>query len=201
MLRTIESDRRYTYLATAAGKASTDRSELEQRFVLTLRFLNRATVMIPPPVRIATQGLALEVLLSDGSDAPQAHLVAKRAAYVTCGYPGDPHGLAGRKACPILALRSERQLRTEVGDARARGRPAWCEAYANVMEIAMERNNVMHEGKEDFPRQLPARFEGWVDGVILGLVDWSIASTGTTRAALDAEIHGLVNAGVEWWSH
>lgn len=200
MLRRIDEDPRFGYLSDVldAGDA---RTELGRRIVLSLRFLNLATVMVPPPIRVATQGLAMEVLLSDAIEDGLMHRVARRAAYLTCGGSGTRHGVGGRPACPILALSSERKLETELRNARRRRRAAGCDWYAQTLILADARNEVMHLGREDFPKLRPSTFESWIDDVILELVDWSIRTRATSIAELDREIADLVDVGVEWWSH
>jgi hypothetical protein len=200
MLRRIDEDLRFGYLSDVLAAADR-RTELGRRIVLSLRFLNRATVMVAPPIRVATQGLALEVLLSDATEEGLMHRVGRRAAYLTCGRPDDPHAIGGRAACPILALDTQRQLLEEIENARARRRPVGCSAYDRTVIIGGARNKVMHEGCEDFPRLRPATFESWIDEVILELVTWSIRTRGTSIGELDREIAGLVDAGVVWWSH
>lgn len=200
MLRRIDQDARFGYLSDVLA-AGDRRTKLGRRIVLSLRFLNRATVMVAPPIRVATQGLALEVLLSDAVEEGLMHRVGRRAAYLTCGRPDDPRGIGGRAACPVLALDTQRQLLEEIKNARARRRPAGCSAYDRTVIIGDARNKVMHDGREDFPRLRPATFESWIDEVILEFVNWSIRTGGTSVAELDLEIADLINAGVVWWSH
>lgn len=199
MLRQVDEDPRFRYLSHVL-EAGDARTALGRRLVLSLRFLNRATVMVPPPIRVATQGLAMEVLLSDSVEGGLMHRVARRAAYLTCGGPTDRHGIGGRAACPILVLGSETKLKTEIRNARLGGRDAGCSSYAQIRTLAYARNDVMHSGREDFPRLRPATFESWIDGVILELVDWAIRTGATSIADLDREIADLVDGGVEWWS-
>lgn len=200
MLRRIDEDPRVEYLSDVLT-AGDRRTELGRRIVLSLRFLNRASVMVAPPIRVATQGLAVEVLLSDAVEEGLMHRVGRRTAYLTCGRPRDPHAIGGRAACPILPLDTQRQLLEEIENARARRRPAGCSAYDRTVIIGDARNKVMHEGREDFPKLRPATFESWIDEVILELVNWSIRTGGTSIGELDGEIADLVNAGVAWWSH
>ena len=200
MLRRIDGDPRFRYLCDVLDAGDT-RTELGRRILLSLRFLNRATVMVAPPIRVATQGLAIEVLLSDSVEEALMHRVARRAAYLTCGGRGTRHGIGGRPACPILALPSEKKLETELRNARRRKREAGCDWYAQTLILADARNEVMHSGREDFPKLRPATFESWIDDVILELVEWSIRTGATTVAELDREVADLVDVGVEWWSH
>lgn len=196
MLRQIDRDARFQFLSRAIGTDPTARSDVQRRLVLALRFLNRATLMVPPPIRVVMLALVLEVLLSDRKGGDLTHRIARRAAYLTCGRPNDPHGQGARPACYVLAALDTDEVEANASARAAAGLSTTCSWYEHIRDIYRARNWVMHRGYEEFRRSQPTQFESWVDDVVLEFAAWADRTGKADRALLDAEIRSLVAAGV-----
>jgi hypothetical protein len=196
MLRQVDRDSRFRYLTAALSTEPEARTDVQRRLILALRFLNRATVMVPAPIRVAMLALVLEVLLSDNKSGDLTYRIARRGAYLTCGRPTDPHGPGARPACFLLAVDDTNAASAEASRRLAAGLGYRCGWYEHVRMIYDRRNRVMHRGFEVFKSSDPATFESWVDDVILEFTSWADLTGRSHRRDLDAEIRGLVAAGV-----
>jgi hypothetical protein len=170
---------------------------LVDRAIVALRALNYATAMLREPMRIVLQATALEALLGDdasqgGDFRPQAHPVARRAAFLTC--PADGQRMAaGDSPCICLTASTPSQLAKDPTMAR-RPTDRWdwpCTSYWRFREVFAARNKALHEAADDFPRLTAERFEGRVDDLMLAALDWAAAHPADGVSDLDAAIDRL----------
>lgn len=187
----FRDDPRFAFLDDSLRVAPADRSDIQRRILTSLRVLNQATVMIPEPVRIVLLAVAIEILLNDEGELRGAtYRLTQRAAYLWCGYPDDRHG-PKRPPCLYLEARSEPALDNAIADRQKRGESAVCSYFESVYGLFADRNGVLHQGRQDFPRQAATVREGRVDGVLLATIDWASRSRATDLRPLDAEIPAL----------
>jgi hypothetical protein len=195
MIRQFRTDPRMAWLE----RALRSEAELELATKTALAFLNMATVLYPPPVRIALQAFALEAILGDDDRNGRRHRVARRAAYLTCGtgiQDETPHGPT-RAACFYLEAQTMSQVKTEAKREAELGRHPLCTWYWASWDLFDDRDLVAHEASRDFDHRKAVRFEHQVDEVILAVADWASRTGGKTVAELDAEIDAFVDKGVQ----
>ena len=143
-------------------------NELDRRLLTALRLLNRATVMLPPGLRVVQLATALEALLGDRPQGERTHRIALRAAFLTCVFDERHHGL--ERTCPYFGCWTIDALETGMKRAAAAGRVQFCSAYWNVRELQDVRNSVLHDAVTEIER--PQDAEGQVDNVLTQLLRW-----------------------------
>lgn len=177
------------------------RNDLQKRATTALRFLSLATAMLPDPVRVVLVATALEELLADLQKADRRTVVARRAAYLSCGREfNDAYGPGGRPACLFLASKRTPEVKAARAAVVARGDdPPFCSWYYEVLTLFDTRDLVLHERLEKLRKSAGANFEAQVDEAIRNLASWAQRSGSSSIADLDAEIDAYVAANYRDW--
>lgn len=191
-----------------AAITSPTRDDLQNRVLTCLRFVNLATILVAPPIRVALRALALEALFTD--DLPPRrdlrHRIARRYAYLTCGrknrwappsVEGDRHRWPERPACLFL----EAVAYSALGDERRRLKslrvPVMCSWYDESWRLFEDRDEVMHQARSDFSDHDLGWHEINLDVAILAVAEWADASHAGELGHLDNEIEAFVVRGVQ----
>lgn len=197
-IRDFASRPAFAFLADALRAPDDKRTDWQQRAIVAVRTLNYASPMVSQPMRIVLQAVALEALLGDGPPQAgqekrgQAHLVAQRAAYLTCEVDGARLA-AGGVACVDLTAKSATQLAKKPHEA-TRPPDYWdwpCTCYWHIRQLFDHRNSALHDAQDHFPEHTAQRLEGRVDGVILTTLDWVSQTKAIGLAELENAIHSL----------
>lgn len=206
-IRQFRGDARFRWLEEALAREPSGRTELQERLITALRFVNLATVLLPPAVLVALRALALEALFRDEERANRRHRIARRIAYLTCGRPnrwsledeGQPHRWPDRPACFYLEATTYRQVKHEMIRLKAKEVPNVCSAYWDSWDLFEDRDEVMHEARTSFSDHALGWHEINLDVAILTLVAWAAKSGAVRLSQLDAEIADFVSKGVRRW--
>ena len=201
------ADGRFVWLEAALRMPSEGRSDLQHRLITALRFVNLATVLVPPAVRVALRALAMEALFRDDVRNGRRHRIARRIAYLTCGRvnrwrldaPGDPHRWPHRPACFYLEARKPSQVQHEMRRLKAAEVPNVCTFYWDAWDLFDDRDEVMHEARTEFTAHALGWHEVNLDAAILRLVDWAAKANANELAELDKELDAFVARGVREW--
>lgn len=206
-MEAFAGDTRFAWLEEALRRDPTSRTELQSRLITTLRFVNLATVLVPPAVQVALRALALEALFRDEDRANRRHRIARRIALLTCGRPnrwtleheGDPHRWPERPACFYLEASTYRQVNQEMVRLKEAKVSNVCSAYWDSWELFDDRDEVMHEARSEFSSYDLGWHEVNLDVAILTLVAWAARSGAESMSELDDEIAAFVSKGVRRW--
>jgi hypothetical protein len=190
----------FAYLDKALRSPDSKRNDLERRAIAAVRTLNFASAMQRQPIRIVLQAVALEALLGDAKPKrpadvrPQAHQVARRAAFLTCrDSAGVAHG-PRRPACMYLTEKSATQVQREAEALQRKGQAWECTYYRMIRDLFEARNAALHDAQDRFEPRTAVRFEWWLDGVIQATLAWS-ADAGARRIGdIDGAISRLPRA-------
>ncbi len=140
------ADPRFAWLHAMLRQPGDRRTDLQRQLVQALRFLNMATFMVPPAVRIVLLALALETALGDTEPKGRRTRLSRRNAYLTCGHYFDQR-YPKREACFYLAARTRKEVETEQRRIIKLGGDPRCTYYLDPNRIFGDRDRVVHEAR------------------------------------------------------
>jgi hypothetical protein len=189
----------YAYLNRALRADSRD--DLQKRTTTALRFLSLATAMLPEPVRVVLIATAFEELLADLERGDRRTVMARRAAYLTCGRVfNDGYDPGGRPACLFLAAKKTSEVAARRAAVIAGGGDSpYCSWYYDVLFLFESRDLVLHERLEELKKFAAVNFEAQTDEAIRYLAAWAERTGATSIRALDEEIDAFVAASYRDW--
>jgi hypothetical protein len=189
----------YAYLDRALR--AVDKDDLQKRTTTALRFLSLATAMLPEAVRVVLVATAFEELLADLEKGDRRTVIARRAAYLTCGQMlKQGYGPSGRPACLFLAAKKTAEVKAKRSAVVARGDdPPYCSWYYDVLTLFDARNRVLHERMEKLKKFAAVNFEAQADEAIRYLAAWAERNGATSITTLDDEIDAYVSANYRDW--
>jgi hypothetical protein len=178
-----------------AALRAAERTDLQKRAAMALRFLNLATSMLPGPVRVVLIATAFEELLGDETAKDRRHRAARRYAFLTCAKEfGQGYAAGERPACAYLAARSAddaKRLHQSLAQTGHRPRCSWFEEARALFDL---RDLVLHERLDTLPKNAAVQFEAVADLAIRGLAEWAATNGSTSIDELDEAIDAHVLA-------
>ena len=97
------SDLAYRFLDQALRQPEENRTGLQRRALVAIQLLSNSWLSLQPDVRMLNAVMALEVLLGEDTGTKK-HLIARRASYFACGWPGPVYADGTRTACALMSL-------------------------------------------------------------------------------------------------
>lgn len=189
----------YAYLDEALR--ADDKNDLQKRATTALRFLSLATAMLPDPVRVVLVATAFEELLADLKKGDRRTVMARRAAYLTCGQEfKDGYQPGGRPACLFLASKKTKSVNDKRAAVVARGGDVpFCSWYSDVLTLFDTRDLILHERRETLLKSAAVNFEAQADEAIRYFASWAARTGAATIQALDDEIDAYVATNYRDW--
>jgi hypothetical protein len=193
----FRADPRFQFLEAALVAGDNNPPDSWQaRALASIRTWGLATLMQRPATRIVLLATALEGLLGNkyvpGDPATGGHVVARRAAYIWCGYntrPAiKPHRPDGRPACPFLTTTTDPRRDPALYPSRGRWACSW---YGDIRTLYDDRNAAVHGADQRWDLK-SARVHGWnASEVILATLGWLTETGSTAISDVDHAIRAL----------
>ena len=158
--------------------------------------MNLATAGERPSTRIVLLATALEALLGDrfqpsASAKGRGHQLARRAAYLACGWEPGPPGLhrpGGRAACAFLMAKDPRHD-PNLHNPELR---IWaCSEYGDMRQLYDDRNAALHGAATGFDAGTARRHQFHLDHVVVEALSWVSQRRPISIGELDHEIVSL----------
>ena len=146
------SDLAYRFLDQALRQPEENRTGLQRRAMVAIQLLSNSWLSLQPDVRMLNAVMALEVLLGEDTGTKK-HLIARRAAYFACGWPGPVYADGTRTACALMSLPLRPsgapgvELTRLLSQMRAVHRPPLLAVLLHVLALYDARSTIAHEGK------------------------------------------------------
>lgn len=144
-------DPAYRFLDQALRQPEESRTGLQRRALVAIQLLSNSWLSLQPDVCMLNAVMALEVLLGEDTGTKK-HLIARRASYFACGWPGPVYADGTRTACPLMSLplrpsgAPRAELTRLLSQMRA-GIARPCSQYFDVLALYDARSTIVHEGK------------------------------------------------------
>ena len=182
----FRADPRFQFLAAALTAGDNNPPDSWQaRALAAIRTWGLSTLMQRPATRIVLLATALEGLLGNkyvpSARATGGHVLARRAAYIWCGYRSqpaiEPHRPGGRPTCGFLSGTTDPRHDPALYHPQ---RHLWaCSWYGDIRTLYDDRNAAVHGADQRWDLKT-ARVHGWdASEVILATLGW-ITETGST---------------------
>jgi hypothetical protein len=192
-LEAFARDEKFRYLDAAL--AAPVRTEWQRRVVVAARTRNLATVVQRPATRITLLATAVEALLGNDfavdAQATGGPVLAKRAAYLSCGSDVQPPNLHGpaRLACDFLTTKGDLRTNRNLFDPQRGG---WaCSWYGDVRDLYDARNEALHAASDRFTHREASHFDLVFERLYVATLGWLVMRSPTALSDLDADIAAL----------
>ena len=144
------SDPAYRFLDDALLQQGEFRTSLQRRALIAIDLLSNSWLSWQPDVSFLNAVMALEVLLGEDTRIKK-YVIARRASYFTCGWPGEVYVDGTKPSCALMSLPlnsngTNPELVQLVSNMRA-GNSRPCSRFLNVLNLYEARNKIVHEGK------------------------------------------------------
>lgn len=168
-----------------------------RKAVLALRTWDAGLRSLDDALRALTAVQAVEIMLSDSSNASQSLAIARRAAYLTC--PGQ----CGRDQPLCLYTerrKSAKQLLADITERALRGEEWECSSFLSFaspkdLSSALRcrpmydvRNDIVHAGSFELTEREASQLRSHAESILRGALAWFNANPGLGVEDLDEEI-------------
>jgi hypothetical protein len=189
------SDPAYRFLDQALRQPEADRSVFQQRALVAIGLLSNSWLSLEPDIRFLNAMMALEVLLG-GDVNIKKYLIARRASYFICGWPGEGYADGARAACGLMSLpishgAASPQLAQLISAMKA-GEVRSCPQFLGILSMYEDRNKIVHEGRLGLTSEQERHMTRFIAARLLHpVLSWFAQHPAADLSELDRQIADL----------